>query len=606
LSNRISVYGAARLPAHAKRSSGTEVGRGKALWHGWSSPHGPGGACTSRQALACIVVALIGSGVAHAQVTPDAGSLLQQIEKEQHPALPPKSAPQFVLPPMQPPGDTTLTVTVRSFRFAGNTLLTSKQLAPVVHSFIDHPLSFTELQNAATAVASAYRRAGWIVRVYLPQQDITGGTVIIQIVEAKFGAARVEGKARRISSAKVEGVVETAQKPGTPVNVDALDRAILLVGDLPGLRATGRLAEGQNQAETDLVLSVADAPLVSGDVTTDNGGARSTGAGRLIADIDLNGPLGFGDRAETMLLGSQGSNYERADYSVPVGSGGWRVGANASHLDYRVVTTELSALDARGTSTTAGLEANYPLMRSRLRNLYVAFNLDDRRFNNQADGDTTTRYSVHDASVGLYGNVFDTVGGGGANNASVTLVQGNVNLAGSPNEAADAATTQTSGSFQKLRFSAARQQAVTERTSLYASLSGQAASKNLDSSEKFYLGGAEGVRAYPENEGGGAEALLLSLEARWRLPASLSVTGFFDLGSVHVNKNNDIAGAATPNTDELKGVGVSMSWLPKFGLNLKATLAHRIGSNPDPTSTGNDQDGSHIENRLWVQASMPL
>jgi hypothetical protein len=35
-------------------------------------------------------------------------------------------------------------------------------------------------------------------------------------------------------------------------------------------------------------------------------------------------------------------------------------------------------------------------------------------------------------------------------------------------------------------------------------------------------------------------------------------------------------------------------------------MAHRIGSNPNPTSAGDDQDGSHITNRVWVQASMPF
>ena len=550
--------------------------------------------------------ALLGSGFAGAQTVPDAGSVLQQIEKQRHPVLPPKSAPLLAPPQMQPPGDATFTVTVQEFRFAGNSLLTAKQLTPVVARFVARPLTFTELQNAAIAVATAYRRAGWVVRVYLPQQDITGGTVTIQIVEAKFGAARVEGQSKRISAAHLQHIVETSQVPGKPVNADALDRAILLVGDVPGLSATGRLAEGRNQAETDLVLALKDTPWVSGEVTTDNAGARSTGAGRVLADVGLNSPFGFGDRADAVLLGSQDSNYERLDYSVPAGSDGWRVGANASHLNYRVVTAEFSALDAHGTSTTAGLEASYPLLRSRLKNLYLALNLDDKRFNNESGGNTTTRYRIEDGSVGLYGNLFDSLGGGGANNASLTFVQGNANLAASPNEAADTLTTRTAGSFRKLRLSLSRQQAVTERLSLYAGLSGQVASKNLDSSEKFYIGGAEGVRAYPENEGGGAEGVLLNLEGRVRLPARFTATGFFDWGSVHINKDNNIAGAAVPNTDSLKGAGVCVGWAASFGLSLKATVARRIGSNPNPTSTGADQDGSHIENRVWLQATMPF
>jgi hemolysin activation/secretion protein len=559
----------------------------------------------ARYALVCIAVGLMASGAVRAQTPPDAGSLLQQIEKQQHNQLPPKSPPQFLPPaPLQSHGGTT--VSVSAFRFAGNTLLRSQQLSSVVAGFTNRPLSFAELQNAAIAVATAYRQAGWVVRAYLPEQDITGATVTIQIIEAKFGAVRMEGKIKRVSAVQLESIVDSSQKPGLPVNADALDRALLLIGDLPGVSATGRLAEGEIQAATDLIVAAADGPLVTGNVTADNAGERATGAGRLIADLSLNSPLGFGDRLDTVLLGSQGSNFERAAYSLPVGSNGWRVGVNASHLDYRIVTAEFSALDAHGTSTTAGLEATYPLLRSRLENLYAALNVDDKRFDNESAGSTTTHYAIQTASLGVYGNLFDSLGGGGANTASITLVQGNADLAGSPNEGADALTTRTAGSFQKLRLAAARQQVVTERFSLYASFAGQFSRKNLDSSEKFYLGGADGVRAYPANEAGGAEGALLNLEARERLPANFNATGFFDWGTVRVNKNNDIAGAATPNTDQLKGAGVSIAWQASFGLGLKATFAHRIGSNPNPTATGADQDGSHIENRVWLQASMPF
>jgi hemolysin activation/secretion protein len=547
----------------------------------------------------CLIAALC-----HAQSAPDAGSLLQQIERQQHPALPPKAAPLFVPPPvLQSLGGAT--VVVSDFHFAGNTLLSARQLAAVVAGFKGRPLDFAQLQNAGIAVATAYRSAGWIVRVYLPQQDITGGTVTIQIVEAKFGAIRVTGSSL-VATARLERMVAAQQAPGAPLNADALDRALLLINDLPGVRAEGRLDEGQNQAETDLVMAIAPGPRITGDVEADNAGARATGLGRVIADASLNSLFGLGDRTDAMLLHSLGSDYERAAYSQPVGSQGWRLGVNASHLTYRVVTADFAALDARGTSTTAGAEAIYPLWRSRLTNLYFSFNLDDKRFDNKLDGATSSAYTVRSASAGVYGNLFDTHGGGGANNAGITLEEGNVDLGDSPNEGADAASTRTAGSFFKLHFVAARLQTVTDRFSLYANLSGQTASKNLDSSEKFYLGGSTGVRAYPANEAGGADGLLLNLEARERLPANFNLTGFFDLGLVQVNENNDIQGAAAPNHEELKGVGVSLDWTARMGLSLKATVARRIGSNPNPTSTGTDQDGSFDKNRVWLQASVPF
>jgi hemolysin activation/secretion protein len=554
--------------------------------------------------LVVLLCALLLPVLCNAQTVPGAGTLLQQIEPPPHEALPPKAEPLFLPPPVLT-SFVGATVVVRDFSFAGNTLINSSRLASAVGGYKGRPLTFAELQNAAIAVATAYRKAGWVVRVYLPEQDVTQGTVTIQIVEAKFGAVRSEGSTL-VSAARLARIVERAQTQGTAVNADALDRALLLIGDLPGVGAKGRLDEGQKQGETDLVLALADGPRVTGNVDADNGGARSTGLGRVIADASLNSLFGLGDRIDTMLLHSLGSDYQRAAYSQPIGSDGWRVGVNASHLSYRVVTAEFAALDAHGSSTTAGVEANYPLWRARLENLYFSFTLDDKRFDNKSAAAITSAYTVRSANASLYGNLFDTFGGGGANNASISLEQGNVDLGDSPNEGSDALTTHTAGGFRKLHFQAARQQTVTERFSLYAAVSGQTSSKNLDSSEKFYLGGSSGVRAYPTNEGGGSTGVMLNLEARERLPLNFDLTGFFDIGSVQFNKNNDFSGAAALNRDELKGVGMTFGWTAGMGLRLSATVAHRIGSNPDPTNTGTDQDGSLDKTRLWVQASVPF
>jgi hemolysin activation/secretion protein len=550
-------------------------------------------------------VLLAGASVAHAQTRPDAGTVRQQIEQQQHAALPPEGPQQFAPPPpLQSIGGTT--VTVHRFTFAGNTLLSNDDLLPVVVRFLDRPLDFNELQNAAIAVATAYRKAGWVVRVYLPQQDVTGGTVAIQIIEATFGKAIVEGQSKRISASRLQQMVDAAQNPGKPVSADALDRALLLIGDLPGLSASGHLAEGRNPGETDLVVALTDTHLITGDVTVDNTGSRFTGAGRVIVDASLDSALGIGDRADVTLLHTQGSDYQRLAYSLPVGSDGWRVGAHGTHLSYRIVTEDFAALDARGTSTDFGLDSSYPLIRSRLKNLYFSAGVEDQRFNNQSAGETSSRYSIQDGTLGLYGNLFDMFGGGGANSASLTFMEGHVGLGDSPNETADALTTDTQGSFQKFSLTLSRTQTVTERFSLYGSLSGQLSNKNLDSSQKLYLGGASGVRAYPADEGGGSEGVLLNLEARERLPAGFNVVGFFDWGSVRVNKDNDFVGAGSPNIIDLKGAGLSVGWAARFGLSLKATVARRIGTNPNPTSTGDDQDGSHVENRVWVQATMPF
>jgi hemolysin activation/secretion protein len=303
---------------------------------------------------------------------------------------------------------------------------------------------------------------------------------------------------------------------------------------------------------------------------------------------------------------ARGTDYGRLDYTLPVGSDGWRIGVNASTLSYKLVAPEFSSLDAHGISSTTGVEASYPLVRSRLQNIYLLFNYDKKRFDNESASVTTTRYKIDSFSAGISANLLDKFGGGGANNGSLAWVQGQVDLSGSPNQAADAASTRTNGAFSKLHYAVSRQQVISSTLAFYGSLSGQLANKNLDSAEKFYLGGATGVRAYPSSEGGGTEGQLANLELRKRLPQNFTLTGFYDWGHVSVNRDNNFTGAASQNNYQLQGAGISIGWLSGFGLNLHGTWAHRIGNNPNPTASGNDQDGSLVKNRFWLQAVQPF
>lgn len=543
--------------------------------------------------------------LAHAQTTPDAGSLLRQVEPARV-APPPPPAPARTAPPplLHLPGEAT--VQVARFDIAGHTLLDTARLQAAVAGYLNRPLNFAELQRAAGAVADAYRDAGWVVRTYLPQQDVTSGRVTIQVVEAVFGQVRIEGQAERVREAQLRRIVATAQAPGQPVNGPALDRALLLIDDLPGISARGSLSEGQREAETDLLLQVSDNPLLVGDASVDNTGSRSTGSARLAVNLTLNSPTARADQAQAMLIRTEGSDYARLSYTLPLGAGGWRLGANASWLNYRLLTAEFAAVAAQGNSSTAGLDATYPLLRSRTANASVALSLEGKRFDNQSGGVTATRYATRTATASLSAHRYDELGQGGSTAGNLALTLGRVNLDGSPNQAADAAGPRTAGGFGRLRYALTRQQVIDERWQLFAALNGQTASKNLDSSEKFYLGGAGGVRAYPASEGGGSEGQILTVEARARWTSTLLLSAFIDHGRVRVNRNNDIAGAARLNSFSLQGAGLAAQWTGPRGLTLKATLAQRIGSNPNATATGNDQDGTRIRQRLWLHASLPF
>jgi hemolysin activation/secretion protein len=151
-----------------------------------------------------------------------------------------------------------------------------------------------------------------------------------------------------------------------------------------------------------------------------------------------------------------------------------------------------------------------------------------------------------------------------------------------------------------LRLNLAREQYLTDETSLFVGFSGQYGSRGLDSSEQFSLGGPSGVRAYPVGEAGGPSGAILNLEVRRQLSPQWRLTGFYDHAVV-----SDRDAPNEPSSYQLKGLGATLSWAGPDGWGADLTWAHRIGSNPNPIidvnrgPLGNDQDGSLDENRLW-------
>jgi hemolysin activation/secretion protein len=466
-------------------------------------------------------------------------------------------------------------------------------LSSVVQTYLNKPQDFSQLQEAAVAVAAVYREAGWLVRTFLPQQDLTDGVLTIQIVEAVFSGIGLEGAdSERVKFDQVADIFEKQQALGQAANANALDRALLLADDLPGVVVSGNLVAGVNEGETGIDIRLKSEPLVVGEVSIDNTGSRSTGSERLGASLYVNSPLGKGDLTAVNLSHSSGSDYLRVSVTAPLGSDGWRAGGSASSLRYKIVSPEFAALQSQGESGSFGLEASYPLVRARKRNLYLNLNFEHKTFHNESNATVQSDYVSRNTSIGLTGNLYDDLGG--ANSASISLVAGTLSL-GSLQPAENAARE---GGFNKFRFALSRQQALTSELSLFGALSGQQASQPLDSSEKFMLGGATGVRAYPSSEGSGSAGQVANIELRWRLPQGFSLAGFYDWGSVRNFDNS-------PNYS-LKGLGMSLVWQTPMGGIIKAIWSRRMGDNPNPTATGMDQDGSLDMNRWWLTASMPF
>jgi len=547
---------------------------------------------------------------------PDAGSLLQQIESRPVPLL---AAPGLKKPATPTPPAARVagaTVRINEFRIEGNQLLDTAALQRALAGFSGRDLSLTQLQEAAWVIVQTYREAGWLVHAYVPPQAIEGGIISLKVIEAKLGQLRIDApKNARLPLPHIQAMADAQLAAGQPINLNQVNRLLLLLEDLPGTVASATYAEGTAPGSTDVLLRLAEAKKTQTRLMVDNFGGISTGSNRLSANLALNNMSGHGDLLAMQAVASQGSNYARAAYTLPVGLQGWRAGFHASALNYKLVGS-FASLQASGTAFTWGADLSVPLLRSQQKNVSLQISTDRKIFDNEALANsvatatsTTSKYQIDVIRSGINANWFDQWITPAQNSASVLLTTGSVDLNGSPSAAGDSSAARTAGRFHKINMGYNREQGLSGQLSAYLQAGAQYANRNIDSSEKLYLGGASGVRAYPSNEAGGTSGYTFTTGLKHRLDQAWTLNGFADWGRIQVYKNNsNAAGTAlltAANTLALKGVGLQVNWQGSQGKELSATWSRRQGDNPGAnTTTGADSDGTRTLNRFWLSTAL--
>ena len=528
----------------------------------------------------------------------DGGEILRQIERDLEKMNPPRTPPKIEEEKKVETKKSGPTFKVQNFLFEGNQLISSSELEKALAEYLNKDITIEELKLAVSSLSNYYRDKGYLAQTSLPEQDITNGTVKVIITEAKFGATRINEDGAvldyYVNPSVITSIINSHNPQGKPLNLDQLDRALLIANDLPGVSVQGGLQAGQKDGETDSLLTIKNKSRWNASLMSDNFGSRSTGYMRYLGSASLVSPLRIGDKANVTVLNSEGTDYVRLDYSLPVGGRGLRLGVNGSYLEYEVLpVSDSSELKPRGYASTAQLVATYPLYRTRSTNLNFESNLERKHYKNNNTTGNQTDYNVNDFTLGVSGDRSNSWFVGGTSAASLMLDLGKTNIA-----AQATGINLEDGRFNRWRYNLNHTQFIQNDLSLTGKFYGQFANQNLNSSEKFYLGGTSGVRAYPTSEGSGSEGYIVNLEAKKELPLNFSVLGFYDFG--HVRQK--VEQAESGNEYNLKGYGMALDWQGPYRTNVSLIWARRIGNNPNPTIENNDQDGTRHLNRFWLKA----
>ena len=544
-----------------------------------------------------IVASLALCQSAFAAALPTAGSQIQQI-----PPVPKaeKEVPKIRIDrgtlPATPAADQ-VKILVKSLHVTGQSLYSEAELVRISGFAQINKLTLADLRGMAAKIADYYHGRGYFVaQVYLPVQDIKDGVVTIAVSEGRYNKIMLNNQA--FLSDHLANTLLSDLHQGDVIASAPLERGLLLLSDLPAVTVKSTLVPSPVAGASDLIVDLSPGQRITGEVDVDNAGNRYTGKYRLGATVNFNEPLGYGDVLSVRgLTTGTGQNYVRASYQFQLGAA--TVGAAYSFLEYRL-GKEFESLHANGTANIASIYGSYPLIRSRNTNLYAGLAFNNKEFQDRVDVvSTVTDKGVNVVMASLYGDHRDTLLAGGVSSASLAWSSGYLDIKPSSARDIDAVTAKSNGTYNKLSFSAVRQQNITDSFSLYGSINGQYAFNNLDISEKMELGGMYAVRAYPEGEAFADEGYIVTLEARQqlprfieRLPGQMQLIGFFDTGTVRVNHD---PWTSEDNSRTLSGVGAGLTWMEYNNFSLRAYYAVKLGGE-DATSAP-DRSG-----RFWIQA----
>lgn len=545
---------------------------------------------------------------------PDAGSLLrEEIRRDQAPA------------PLMPPKPDTVTegkvnedagpkVIVTTFRITGLTAVPETEALAFLSAFTGPPLSLNALHRIVEKFEQWLRSRGlFAARAYLPPQDIKAGVVEIRVLEGRLEGIEIKVKpGTRLSEDQLRATLESALPLGAALEQERLERGLLLINDLPATSARAVLGPGKELGGSLVLIEAAQGSVVAGSVELDNTGNRFAGDLRTGVSIAINDPNGLGDLWSLRVATSRGSTFVRAGYAIPLGSDGWKLGATLIESRYKLCCdSSITALDSNGEAAALSGYVSYSLIRTRLANFAVSANWSSRSFVNRALLSTTSDKRSETMMLGVNGDwsdMFGLFGLGAYTTYAGQWVSGRVKLDGWPaDKLQDAATAQSQGGFDKWNAQATHLLRLSTTTALYAGLAAQWAAKNLDSSEKFVLGGPQGVRAYPTGEAAGDEGWLLNVEWRKEVDRDWRFVAFADYGGIYLHRNPWTNwNAATPalgNRYSLAGAGASLVWAPVPGSQVSATLASRLGKNPARDPSGRDSDNRSSRPQFWVHGN---
>ncbi|MCI6159071.1 MAG: POTRA domain-containing protein [Selenomonadaceae bacterium] len=484
--------------------------------------------------------------------------------------------------------------TIQNFRLDAREMhLNKEDLSAILTPAMDRPMTIADLNRTLDALTRYCRQHGYpAAAAYVPAQEAKEGVVLLKITPGRYGEVKLENHSKlkdRVAQSFVNGL-----KKGSIIETAGLETTLYSISDVSGTKAVGVLTPGKAFGTSDLTVRIENGKGENTVTYVENYGSKNAGRYRLGLQESLYDVGGTGAKlnAGTLLSNHDMHNFY-VNYETLVGHGGTTLGVGVSRMDYEL-GSRLSDMGAMGISTTLSLFGSVPVYHLTDRMLRFDYGYDYRDMHDDLDAyNLSGKKHSHSVHAGLSGYWKRN---GFISDYTFRLVHGTVGMDTWYSRLLGERSN-TEGQYTKAEFSLDATHSLGHRTDVLVKTSAQLAESNLDGSEEFYLGGANGVRAYPQGEGSGDEGILGSAEFRYYTDTpGLVLSTYFDIGHVAYNKNGakeSVLNGVPKKGQTLKGWGLGAAYQQPDDWFARLDYARRIGGDENLT------EDAKAKGRAW-------
>ncbi len=483
---------------------------------------------------------------------------------------------------------------VEKIQVQGNTLFSDQELASLVDLGGAVEVTLGVLTLIANEITAFYVSNGYILSfAYIPPQEIVEGVVLVQIVESGIGKLQVQGN-KRFTDAEILSWMGQVKRERV-LREQTLERALLELNDIYGLKVKSILKPGDETGTSDLILKIEETKPFKIEFDVDNFGSRFTGRHRFGLTASV-GNLGlFGDSFIIRGLKSESDqSYINASYSVPITDYGTRANFSFIYSDF-ALGDSLSILNAEGTSNLILFDITQKVYRSRRSELYISVGGEIRNFKNSQADNQTSKDNLRDIFFGFGGNWSDRLLGRTFYDIRLQwgFTEGNI---------ADPLNSRFHGRGDVFisSFSFQRFQSIKIFNSYFVFRGkGQIVANRVLSPDQFAIGGFGTVRGFPLAENAGDNGFAFSWEYVLPFPIKiplsskpgfkslneiLSLFGFIDHGQIFV-RNKQPGEGKSELTGAGGGIRVNIPKLDWFfpQVSITASYGFPVFTNKDPS-----------------------